>query len=90
MDEDDEAVEFIQYLVEEGGLILDGMDENGEPTYKHDLEVLSRIAPEYVEILFKDIEDSLISLYEKGMVSLEITDSGEVVWFANHENLNDV
>jgi hypothetical protein len=81
---DDEAIkEYINYLVEEGGLVLNGITDDGEPIYTHNMEVLEVIAPEYAAMHLREIEDTLIGLYEKGLVDIEITDTNEVVYKIN-------
>ena len=37
---DEEHQAIMEYLIAEGAAILEGMDENGEPVYKFDMEVL--------------------------------------------------
>jgi hypothetical protein len=73
----DEVEEYIAYLVDEGGLIFQGMDENGEAIYHHNMDILEQIAPEYAAEHRRDIEDTLISLYQKGLVDIVIGDDGE-------------
>lgn len=74
----DEVDEYIAYLVDEGGLIFEGMDENGEALYRHDVSILEQIAPEYLQEHLADIEDTLIELYKKGLVEIIIDDDGTV------------
>lgn len=83
---DEQAINaYIEYLVEEGGLILEGISEDGEAIYRHNMDVLREIAPEYASNHMRELEDALLSLYEKGLVEIEITDSGEVVYSAAHK-----
>jgi hypothetical protein len=80
---DDEAIElYVQWLVEEGALVLDGVSEDGEPIYLHNIEKLEELAPEYLALYLKEVEDALISLYAKGYVDIEISDKGEVLYKA--------
>jgi hypothetical protein len=74
--------EYIAYLVEEGGLILEGITDEGEPIYRHNMEVLKEIAPEYAANHMRELEDALLDLYEKGLVEIEISDEGEVLYKA--------
>lgn len=82
LSEDEAITEYINYLVDEGGLILEGITDEGEPIYRHNMEVLEVIAPEYAATHMRELEDALLSLYEQGLVELEITDSGEVLYKA--------
>lgn len=78
---DEDAIsEYVQYLIDEGGLILESVTEEGEPIYRHNMEVLERIAPEYAAMHLREIEDTLLELYSKNLVDIEITDDGEVVY----------
>jgi len=74
----DEVEQYIAYLVDEGGLIFAGMDENGEAVYHHDISILEQIAPEYLQEHLADVENALIDLYKKGLVDIVIDDDGTV------------
>jgi hypothetical protein len=76
----DETDEYISYLVENGGLIFNGMGEDGEAIYRHDMDILEQIAPEYAAEYRRDIEDALISLYQKGLVEIGFNEKGEAVY----------
>jgi len=82
--EEDAIHEYIAYLVEEGGLVLEGITDEGEPIYRHNMEVLREIAPEYAANHMRELEDALLDLYEKGLVEIEISDEGEVLYKAKH------
>jgi hypothetical protein len=86
----DDIDQYIQYLVDEGGLVLTSIDEDGQPVYRHNMEVLEVIAPEYAAMHLREIEDAIISLYEKGLVKMDITDEGEPVYsLADNVDLKD-
>lgn len=79
--QDDEAVNnYIDELIVNGVLVLQSVDEYGEPIFSVDVEKAAVHAPEYLEAHYASVEDTLIGLYEKDMVTMDITDSGEVVW----------
>jgi len=78
---DDEAVDnYIDDLIVKGVLVLTTVDEHGEPIFSVDLEKAAIHAPEYLEAHYASVEDALISLYEQNLVTMDITDAGEVVW----------
>jgi len=81
-DENDSIALYIEYLIENKGLLLDGITEDGEAVYLYNMDVLERIAPEFAADHLKTISDSVISLYEKGLVEMEITDEGDVLYRA--------
>ena len=57
-------------LVEEGAAILDGIDEDGEPIYKFDMDVLEEVLPELHQVFMDDMDKVLIELYEKGLIEV--------------------
>jgi hypothetical protein len=78
----DEQDLFIDYLIEEGGLVLDGISEDGETIYLYNMEVLERLAPEFAKAHMESIADDVIDLYRRGHVTMEISDEGEVYYNA--------
>lgn len=82
MDEDleDQVASYMAWLVEEGGLVLDGMSEDGEPVYQLVPEILEDIAPEFLAAQYSDLEDTLIDLYEKGLVEITFEDDGSPLY----------
>lgn len=66
---DDE--DMIAYLEEQGALSWDGMDEDGEPLFKFNLEILREIMPPLYDEIMKDIDEDLMILFENGYVDLE-------------------
>jgi hypothetical protein len=68
-DRDDE--DMIAYLEEQGALSWDGMDEDGEPLFKFNLDILREIMPPLYDEIMKDIDEDLMILYENGYVDLE-------------------
>jgi hypothetical protein len=68
-DRDDE--DMIAYLEEQGALSWDGMDEEGEPLFKFNLEILREVMPPLYDEIMKDIDEDLMILYENGYVELE-------------------
>lgn len=79
----DDIDDFIQYLIEEGALVLDGISDDGEAIYLPNIELLQELAPEFLAAHYKDIEDTLIDLYEKDLVNIEVGDDGEIYYGIN-------
>lgn len=67
---DQEHIELMEYLVEEGAAFFDGVDEDGEPIYKFDMDVLEEIMPELYQALQDDMDQVLINLYQKGLIEI--------------------
>lgn len=66
----EEHREIMEHLVEEGAAILDGIDEDGEPIYKFDMDILEEIMPELHQAMMDDMDKVLIDLYQKGLIEV--------------------
>lgn len=66
----DEHREVMNRLIEEGAAILDGIDEDGEPVYKFDMNVLEEVSPELHQAMIDDMDKVLIDLYQKGLIDI--------------------
>ena len=60
----------MQHLIEEGAAILDGIDEDGEPVYKFDMEILEEVMPELHQAMMDDMDKVLLDLYQKGLIEI--------------------
>jgi len=67
---DEEHQEIMEYLISEGAAILDGIDENGEPIYKFDMDVLEEVMPELHAVMQEDMDQVLVDLYQKGLIEV--------------------
>ena len=67
---DEEHKEIMEYLISEGAAILDGIDENGEPIYMFDMDVLEEVMPELHAVMEKDMDQVLVDLYQKGLIDV--------------------
>jgi len=70
MNEDERIDQEIQYLLDVGALTISGMDGE-EPVYNMVPEVLKIVSPDLYEIMMKEIDDTVLSLYKQGLVSIE-------------------
>lgn len=62
--------EIMEYLVSEGAAEFDGMDEDGEPIYKFDMEVLEEVMPELHAAMQHDMDKVLIDLFQDGLIEV--------------------
>lgn len=62
--------EIMQYLVEEGAAYIDGIDEDGEPIYMFDMEVLEEVSPELHQVMMDDMDKVLLDLYQKNLIEI--------------------
>jgi hypothetical protein len=67
----EEHREIMEYLVEEGAAMLDGIDEDGEPVYKFDLDILEEVMPDLYQVIMDDMDSQLIDLYQKGLIEVD-------------------
>ena len=67
---DEEHQEIMEYLISEGAAILDGIDENGEPIYKFDMDVLEEVMPELHAVMQEDMDQFLVDLYQQGLIEV--------------------
>lgn len=66
----EDHAELMEYLVAEGAAILDGMDEDGEPVYMFDMEILEEVMPELHQAMQNDMDSVLVDLYQKGLIEI--------------------
>jgi hypothetical protein len=79
--------EIMAYLFDIGAMVPSGM-EGDEMTYQwvDDIELMA-IDPDLIEIkrafmklVYKEIEDSLIDMFDEGLVDMDIDDELQTVW----------
>jgi hypothetical protein len=63
--------EFIGYLEDAGALEWVGMDKDGERILKPNMEVLAEVYPEMYYDLLEDLNETLMGLYDKGLVEID-------------------
>jgi DNA-binding transcriptional ArsR family regulator len=70
MSEDEEIDQVIGELVAAGALEIDGMYHD-ELTYRVNLNVMEEVFPEFFKIHMEEVDETILSLYEKGLVDVE-------------------
>lgn len=80
--EDEAGSEYVSELIEQGALILDSVDADGEIFFRVNNDRMKEVAPEYWNALIddgmKELEDVCISLFEKDVLELDIQDDGSI------------
>lgn len=66
----EEHSEIMDYLVSEGAAQIDGIDDEGEPIYKFDMDALEEIMPDLHQVLIDDMDQVLIDLYNEGLLEV--------------------
>jgi len=67
---DEEHMELMKYLIAEGAAILEGIDEDGEPIYMFDMDVLEEVMPELHAVMQQDMDQVLVDLFQKGLIDV--------------------
>ena len=70
MNEDEQIDQVIAELVDAGALEIDGMYHD-ELTYRVNLSVMEEVFPEFFKIHMEEVDQTILSLYEKGLVDVE-------------------
>ena len=68
---DDKDKEIISFLEEQGAVIWDGMDDNGEAIFRFDLEKLKTVMPPLYNEIMAELDEDLMTLYKEGLVDIE-------------------
>jgi len=75
MDEEAYGME-LEHYIEIGAITLEGMDENGELIFAIH-EKAKEVAPELWEAHINYVDESLLKLYEKGLMEVEYDENLE-------------
>jgi hypothetical protein len=78
MEEDGDVNMEMAYYLEIGAITLEGMDENGEMIFAIH-EKAKEIAPELWEAHIRYVDESLMQLYEKGLLQVEYDENLEAM-----------
>lgn len=73
-----EPGELLDTLILEGALVIQGVDEDGEIMYGF-TDKLAKIAPELYNEFMEMIHSSVMSLWEKGFIDMNVADEDPVV-----------
>ena len=76
MDEERDEDMEIGYYLEIGAISLEGMDENGEMIFAIN-EKAREVAPELWQAHMQHVDESLLKLYEKGLMQVEYDENLE-------------
>lgn len=96
---DEEHMEIMEYLISEGAAILEGIDEDGEPIYMFDMDVLEEVMPELHAVMQEDMDQVLVDLFQKGLIDISydedlnalmsISEQGKIALLDAGFSLND-
>lgn len=74
---DEEALEQIQYYIEIGAIRLAGYNELGEAIFELNESVTKDLAPELWDAHTEYVDETLLSLYKDGLLSVEYDENLE-------------
>jgi hypothetical protein len=78
MDEDRDYEMDLEHYLEIGAISVEGMDENGELIFAIH-EKAKDVAPELWEAHIRYVDESLLKLYEKGLMQVEYNEDLEAM-----------
>ena len=85
-DEEDEwALNKMQYYIEIGAIRLAGYNEEGEAVFELNEEITKQIAPELWEAHMEYVDDNLIELYKDGLMEVEYDENLEATMHFTQE-----
>ena len=77
--------ELIGWLEDEGALVMEGVDANGEIVLKVNSEKMKAIYPELYELMNQELSEVLLNLYEMGLVDVSYDDNLEARFSISEE-----
>lgn len=78
MDQEGQEEMNLEHYLEIGAITVEGVDEKGEIIFAID-ESAKTIAPELWEAHVRYVDDSLLELYEKGLIEVEYNEDLEAI-----------
>lgn len=85
MSEEDEIDLLINDLVDLGALVKNNVDESGEIFYNVNAERMKEIYPAFYDLFMEELDDVMVSLVEKGLVSVEYDENLKVFFSLSEE-----
>ena len=90
MNEDDRIEMLIDDLVEMGALIKNPEPVDGEFVYNVNAERMEEVFPSFNSIFMQEVEDSMISLFEQGLVTIEYNENLQAMYSLTEAGKNAV
>jgi DNA-binding MarR family transcriptional regulator len=85
MNEDEQIELLIDDLVEMGALIRQPDPVNGETVYNVVSDRMQEVMPSFHEIFIEEVEQTMLDLYEKGLVNIEYDENLKVLYSLTEE-----
>jgi uncharacterized UBP type Zn finger protein len=78
------------YLMDVGAINIDGVSKDGELLYKIDPDKMKEYCPELLEVFNEDLEESLMDLFNKGLVDVQYNENLEAIFSVINEGINEI
>jgi hypothetical protein len=85
MNNEDYYNEKINYYIEIGAIRISGIDPNGEYIFELDEDITKALAPELWESHMEYVDESLLELYEDGLIDVEYDENLEATIILSSE-----
>jgi len=96
----EDHLEIMQYLMAEGAAMFDGYDDEGEPIYKFDMEILEEVMPELHQAMKDDLDQILLDLFQEGLLDVvydenlnaqfDISEAGKIALMQSGFDIDDI
>lgn len=78
------------YLMDVGAIQIDGVSKDGEFLYKIDPEKMKEYCPELLEVFHEDLEESLMDLFDKGLVDVQYNEDLEAIFSVSKDGIEEI
>ncbi len=86
-EEEQEVKRYVADLIECGALVLNGIDNMGEPVYIMNREVMMETCPEFVLEVASATENAMQKLYINGQTDFYLDENNTPIWFLTERGL---
>jgi len=80
MNEEDRIDSLIDDLVAMGALVKKPKPFNGEFVYNVNSERMKEVFPSFNDLFMKEVEETMLSLFEQGLVTIEYNENLQVMY----------
>jgi hypothetical protein len=78
------------YLMDVGAISIDGMSRDGELLFRIDRDLMREYCPELLEVFNEDLEESLMDLFDKGLVDVQYNENLEAIFSVSNEAIDEI
>ena len=78
------------YLMDVGAITIDGMSRDGELLFRIYQKLMKEYCPELLEVFNEDLEESLMDLFDKGLVDVQYNENLEAIFSVSNEAIDEI